>query len=154
MGFSDSEKACKDHPYHNQKQGVCPSCLRERLSQLYIVVSGEKEAAAAMAGPSSSSSMSFSSAYSSNHLSPGLHNHQYHHQRNMSDIMGSISFRVSAGNGLKKSRSVAFVARSSLVGDVKHGTKKNKKKGFWSKLLHLKGKNKEVNFPGKFALNV
>ncbi|KAJ9177548.1 hypothetical protein P3X46_012757 [Hevea brasiliensis] len=146
MGFSEVEKACKEHPYHNQKQGVCPSCLRERLSQLYVVVSSNKEAVAP-----SSSSMSFSSASSSTHISPVIHHHR--HQRNISDIMGSISFRVSAGSGLKKSRSIAFVSRSSLVGELKHGTKKNKK-GFWSKLLHLKGKNKEANIGGKIALNV
>ncbi|KAJ9170398.1 hypothetical protein P3X46_018508 [Hevea brasiliensis] len=153
MVLLEVEKACKEHPYHNQNKGVCPACLRERLSQLHQVVSSDKEAVAAADGPSSSSSsMSFSS---SNNMSSVYH-HRY--QRNMSDIMGSISFRVSAGNGLKNSRSIAFVSRSSrLVGEVKHGTltNKNKKKGFWSKLLHLKGKNnEEINFGGKMVFNV
>ncbi|EEF27860.1 uncharacterized protein LOC8280787 [Ricinus communis] len=141
------EKACMDHPYHNQKQGVCPCCLRERLSKLYAVAATAPMAAAAELSYSSSV-MSCSSVSSFNHISPLRHRHQ----RTASDIMGSMSFKVSSAlgsnYGLKKSRSIAFVTRS-LVGDVTHG--KNKKKGFWSKLLHLKGK-KEVNLDGKIAL--
>ncbi|KDP29728.1 hypothetical protein JCGZ_18663 [Jatropha curcas] len=147
MGFSEFQQACKEHPYHNHKQGVCPSCLREKLSKLYVAPLNDKEAAAIAL--SSSSFMSLSSASSSNHMSPDHHRPRRlnHHHRNVSDIMHSISFRVSiAGNGLKKSRSLAFVTEG------KNGKKKNKK-GFWSKLLHLKGK-KEVNFDGKVALNI
>ncbi|OAY33444.1 uncharacterized protein LOC110629259 [Manihot esculenta] len=132
MGFSEAEKSCKDHPSHNKKQGVCPSCLRERLSQLHMVVSREKESVADMAAGPYSSSNSISSAHH--------HHHRHRPLRNMSE-KGLITFRVSAGNGLKKSRSVAFVSRNSVAGEVKHGSseKINKKKGFWSKLLDLKG---------------
>ncbi|XP_050207280.1 uncharacterized protein LOC126656718 [Mercurialis annua] len=143
MGFLEQEKACKDHPYHNQKQGVCPCCLREKLAQIYSV-------ATATQACSSCSSISSSAT----NLSPP---HHRLHQRTASDFKGSISFKVSSNNitvgsnkhGLKKSKSVAFVTRN-LVGDAK-----NKKKGFWSKLLHLKAKsgNKDVNFDAKIALN-
>jgi hypothetical protein len=67
------------------------------------------------------------------------------HHRNISDnnnnSMGSISFRVSIGDRLKKSRSLAFVSRNH-VGEVKNGKKNNN--GFWTKLLRLKGKKDQV----------
>ncbi|KAH7566870.1 hypothetical protein JRO89_XS08G0247000 [Xanthoceras sorbifolium] len=61
------------------------------------------------------------------------------HNRNGSEMMGSISLMLSsAGNyGLKKSRSMAFVPKSFVGENNKNG---KKKKGFWSKLLHLEGK--------------
>ncbi|KAF9678900.1 hypothetical protein SADUNF_Sadunf07G0084200 [Salix dunnii] len=136
MGGSEPGQACKIHPYHDQKQGVCASCLRKRLAHLILVNTSQ---AAVMAPPSCSSSPGdpFSSASSSSHVS------RLGHHRDISDNinnLGSISLRLSIGNRLKKSRSLAFVSRNH-VGEVKNG-KKNR--GFWTKLLHLKGKKDQV----------
>uniref|UniRef100_A0A6N2KWH8 Uncharacterized protein n=1 Tax=Salix viminalis TaxID=40686 RepID=A0A6N2KWH8_SALVM len=125
MGVSEAGKVCKNHPYLDQKQGVCAACLRERLTQLIYFNTSQS---AVVAPPSSSSSPGdpYFSVASSNHVS------RRHHHRSISDNnnsnMGSVSFRVSVGNRLKKSRSIAF---------VRNGKKSN---GFWTKLLHLKGK--------------
>lgn len=140
MGWSESELVCKKHQNQNKKQleGVCPCCLRERLSQLSAATSQRK--AAAVIAPSCSSSVPSSPPYSSassfNAMSPV---HRRHH-RNVSEFMGSISFMLSVGNELKKSRSIAFVPRN-FVGEIKNG---KKKRGFWSKLLHRE--RKKENF--------
>ncbi|CAK7354604.1 unnamed protein product [Dovyalis caffra] len=141
MGGSEPEQVCKNHPYHDQKQGVCASCLRERLTQLIYVNTSQS---AIMAPPSFASSLSsspgdpYSFASSSNHVSRRRHHRNI--SENNNNNMGSISFRVSVGNRLKKSRSIAFVSRN-LVGEVKNGKKND---GFWTKLLHLKGKKDQV----------
>ncbi|KAK2656505.1 hypothetical protein Ddye_009557 [Dipteronia dyeriana] len=130
MGWSESELLCKKHQTQNKNpQGVCPICLGERLTQL----SATPQKKTSMVAPSSSSSISSSpvSCSSSSTARP-------RHNRNGSEMMGSISFMLSAGNyGLKKSRSMAFVPKN-FVGE-KNNTGK-KKRGFWSKLLHLEGK--------------
>ncbi|KAF5738010.1 hypothetical protein HS088_TW13G00903 [Tripterygium wilfordii] len=122
MGWSEPEVTCKNHPDLNQSQGVCASCLRERLTDLYMPSQINNRA------PSPSPS------------SPGRrhHHHHHHHKRVGSDIIGSIPYIVSVGNGLKKSKSITFVPRNTVGGE-------GKKKGFWSKLLlHSKGNKKEV----------
>ncbi|XWS33361.1 hypothetical protein CRYUN_Cryun22dG0075400 [Craigia yunnanensis] len=138
MGFSESSHGCKNHPHHQEKQGVCPSCLRERLSRLCSA--SYKEANPRVAASCSPSPADYSSASSSNSASPARH------KRNGSWVMGitgSSSFMVKVGtNGLKKSRSIAFVPRNFDDEEVKNG--KKKKKGFWSKLLRFKGKDKDV----------
>ncbi|XVE86826.1 hypothetical protein DITRI_Ditri18aG0066000 [Diplodiscus trichospermus] len=144
MGFSGSGNGCKRHPHHQEKQGVCPSCLRERLSRLSSA--SNKEANSRVA-PSSFPLLSFSpaeysSAWSSRSSSPSRPRHRNFHKRSgsgMTGIMGSSSFTVKVGtsNGLKKSRSTAFVPRNLDGQDAKNG---KKKKGFWSKLLPFKGK--------------
>ncbi|OMO73072.1 hypothetical protein COLO4_27295 [Corchorus olitorius] len=143
MGFSsESNHGCKNHPNHQEKQGVCASCLREKLSRL-CSVSSHKELVSRIA-PSGSSSLSYSPVYyhssasSSTSASPARQEKQRCHKRNGSDVMGSLSFMVKVGNGLKKSRSIAFVPRNFDEEEV-HKNKK-KKKGFWSKLLGFKGK--------------
>ncbi|XWS41615.1 hypothetical protein CRYUN_Cryun17cG0097500 [Craigia yunnanensis] len=143
MGFSESGHGCKKHPHHQEKQGICPSCLRDRLS---LLVSASYKEANSRVAPSCSHSLSFSpadysSASSSNSAFPALHRN--FHKRNSSEamgIMGSSSFMVKTGtsNGLKKSRSIAFVPRKFDDEEAKNG---RKKKGFWSKLLRFKGKN-------------
>ncbi|XVF61560.1 hypothetical protein PTKIN_Ptkin08bG0139700 [Pterospermum kingtungense] len=152
MGFSESGYGCKKHPYHEEKQGVCPSCLRERLSRLCSSASS-KDGNSRVA-PSSSPSQSFSpadysSASSSNSASPAVAaaaaRHLKFHKRNGSGAMGtmgmgssSFTVNVGASNGLKKSRSMAFVPRNfDGHEEAKVG---KKKKGFWSKLLGFKGK--------------
>ncbi|KAK8578020.1 hypothetical protein V6N13_076692 [Hibiscus sabdariffa] len=101
MGLSECESrhGCKKHPHHQEKQGVCPSCLKERLSHLYSSSSSYKE--------------STSRVVPSLPFSPAEHN--------------------SFSTGFKKSKSLAFVARNQ----------NKEKKGFWSKLLGFKGKNKD-----------
>ncbi|KAJ6677939.1 hypothetical protein OIU85_008514 [Salix viminalis] len=94
-----------------------------------------------MAPPSCSSSPGdhpSSSASSSSHVSRRSHHRDISDNNN--NNMGSISFRVSIGNRLRKSRSLAFVSRNH-VGEVKNG---KKSRGFWTKLLHLKGKKDQV----------
>ncbi|KAK3211246.1 hypothetical protein Dsin_015952 [Dipteronia sinensis] len=130
MGWSQSELLCKKHQSQNKNpQGVCSICLGERLSQLSAI----PQKKTSMVAPSSSSSISSSpvSCSSSSTARP-------RHNRNGSEMMGSISFMLSAGNyGLKKSRSMAFVPKN-FVGE--HNNIGKKKRGFWSKLLHLEGK--------------
>jgi hypothetical protein len=144
MGVSEPGKVCKNHPYHDQKQGVCASCLRDRLTQLIYVNTLQS---AVLAPPSSSSSPDhpYSFVASTNHVS------RRQHHRNISDNynMGSVSFRVSVGNRLKKSRSIAFVTRNH-TGEVKNGKKSN---GFWTKLLHLKGKKDRVLMRSAVSVN-
>ncbi|KAK8663827.1 hypothetical protein V6N13_083632 [Hibiscus sabdariffa] len=146
MGFSESSHGCKIHPHHHPNQGVCPSCLRERLSSLSWI------------GSTQHTSFSFSpgyySALSSISTSPSQR-HRDSHKRNGFEksigIMGSSSSSSSSFtvkfdvSGVKKSRSIAFVPRNfdgEEEEEVKNG--KKKEKGFWSKLLRFKGKNKDV----------
>ena len=136
MGWCESEVAyCKRHQNRKQLQGVCPFCLRERLSQLAAATSLKKTSMLSRSrtsSPHSSSPAGYSSASasSSNNKSPS----RRRHNRVASEIIGSISFVLSAGSniGLKKSRSIAFVP-SNFVGERKSD---KKKQGFWSKLLH------------------
>ncbi|KAK6258830.1 Protein OCTOPUS-like - like 1 [Theobroma cacao] len=135
MGLSEADHGCKKHPHHQEKQGVCPSCLRERLSRLCSA--SHKEVS--RVSPSCSTSLPFSPAYfssasSSKSASPARHSL---HKPHGPVVMGSLSFMVKVGNGLKKSRSIAFVPRNLDDEEVKDG---RKKKGFWSKLLGFKGK--------------
>ncbi|KAJ8765748.1 hypothetical protein K2173_014870 [Erythroxylum novogranatense] len=136
MGWSETEPACRKHPNDDQGQGICPSCLREKLSQLYLIPPLAKPA---MVAPSCSSLTSFSSSSSPNQQgsSPPPSRRRWH-QRNASQTVRCGSFKV-VGEGLKKSRSMAVVVSRSIEGEVKS---EKKRKGFWSRLLHLKG-NKE-----------
>ncbi|KAE8671514.1 hypothetical protein F3Y22_tig00111947pilonHSYRG00179 [Hibiscus syriacus] len=133
MGLSKSE--CKIHPSQHQNQGVCPSCLRERLSSLCSTPLNE--------------STRLAPYYASNSASPAPR--RISHRRNGSEVMGvarSSSFMVKVGDnyGLKKSRSIAFVPRKVDDEDVQNRKKKKNKerKGFWSKLLRLKGKKMDL----------
>lgn len=131
MGCREPEAAhCERHQSHKQLEGVCPLCLRERLSQLAVASSLKKTSMLSYSSHSSSPA-GYSSASSSNNASPSR---RRRHNRNVSQIIGSISFMLSAGSniGLKKSRSIAFVP-SNFVGELESG---KKKQGFWSKLLN------------------
>lgn len=162
MGWSETGgEGCKKHQSMKKPSpGVCSFCLRDRLSQLCA----PNNTTTFTVGdyyhnnsfPSSSSSQS-SSIYDVVDGSPGRrqrqlkkqnHHHHRHHHRNASEVMGSMSLMLSSRNdggcGLKKSRSLAFVAKAGDLGDhdreVKSGShekKNNNKKGggFWSKLL-------------------
>ncbi|XP_038994950.1 uncharacterized protein LOC120119132 [Hibiscus syriacus] len=52
MGFSESRHGCKKHPDHQGNQGVCPSCIRERLSRLCSSSSSYKESMNSRVAPS------------------------------------------------------------------------------------------------------
>ncbi|CAN8251535.1 unnamed protein product [Cochlearia groenlandica] len=133
---------CRKHNHQGNK-GVCPFCLRDKLSRLpnttssYIVTRSDR----------SSSSTNVSSSPSS----PAAV--KDHHRRAGSMSMSFAVREALSGNliealggGLKKSRSMANVTRDSFIAkDSKKKTEKlksttEKKIGFWSKLLHLKGK--------------
>ncbi|XP_059645450.1 uncharacterized protein LOC132287009 [Cornus florida] len=134
MGVSESGIGCKKHTNDQQLPGVCSSCLRERLSDLsYSSSSHANIYTANMA--SSYTSLSYSSA-SSVCISP-THGHGRRHRRTASDVKGSISFILNANTGLKKSRSMAFVARSRGLDGSVSGRKKGGR--FWSKLIRSTG---------------
>ncbi|KAK8606971.1 hypothetical protein V6N13_052723 [Hibiscus sabdariffa] len=132
MGLSKSE--CKVHPSQQQNQGVCPSCLRERLSRLFSTSYNEAS--------------TVSPYYVSNSASPAPR--RIPHRRNGSlamamGVVGSQSLVVKVGDnyGLKKSRSVAVVARKVGDEDVKN-VKKKERRGLWSKLFRSEGKKRDV----------
>ncbi|GMI67218.1 hypothetical protein HRI_000391100 [Hibiscus trionum] len=149
MGFSER---CKNHPNHNEKQGVCASCLRERLSLLCSA--SYKEANSALFASSSSSPYfspaENSSSPSSTSASPAAAQHRKKNgfggtgikglfsSSSLSTSSSSIMVKFGSIKGLKKSRSIALVTRNTEEEEAK--TVKNKKKGFWSKLLSFKGK--------------
>lgn len=127
------------HPNHEKLPGVCSSCLRERLSQLFAASETSATSSATFAASasldSSSSSWRFSSASSSFYHSPPRHRGGgggRRHHRNASEAIGSVFLAVNIGGGgdrdgrgLRKSRSIAVVPE--------------KKRGFWRRLLLLKG---------------
>lgn len=130
MAFSEPIVICKKHPQHKQQPGVCSCCLREKLSK----INGTTTTIASIA-----SSLS-SSASSSNCASP---RGRVGHRRITSDVAGGhysfVTLAAAGGGGeggLKKSRSIAFVARGGRVGI----NGKKKKEGFWSKLIRSTGK--------------
>ncbi|XP_059316116.1 uncharacterized protein LOC132066948 [Lycium ferocissimum] len=132
MVFVDQEVICKKHPHHKQQPGVCYWCLRERLINL------STSTPTISLSSSSCTYSSLSSAASSTSDSP-------RHRRITSDVVGPFSFSfvsiisagVGAGGVLKKSKSIAFVARGGRSG-LLNGQKK--KEGFWSKLIRSRGK--------------
>ncbi|XP_030455714.2 uncharacterized protein LOC115676847, partial [Syzygium oleosum] len=165
-GGSDAGSECARHPNHEKLPGVCSSCLRERLSQLFAAPektrSGASSSFAASASfDSSSSSRRFSSASSSFYHSPPRHHHHRgvvggggggggrRHHRNASEAIGPVFLAVNVGVGvggggdrddwgLRKSRSMAFAPE--------------KKRGFWRRLLLLKGGGRSRKEEGSAAV--
>lgn len=127
MGKSVSEfQYCARHRHPQQLQGVCPSCLREKLSNLRFNSTREQIIGVA---PSCDSSTSYS---------PDSSLPDRRLQRKASEAVRSISYTLSAGSvNLRKSRSIAVTHGSYYGGGEK------KKAGFFSKLFGFKGK-KEV----------
>ncbi|CAK9156169.1 unnamed protein product [Ilex paraguariensis] len=154
MALFESEIGCKKHLTHQQQPGVCSSCLREKLLRLYGGSSSSSSSSfssssrtkrnrASTSSCSSSLSSSpaanyYSSASSSTNMSPL---HRGHH-RIPSALVGSISFEVTENGVLRKSRSMAVVARGG-TGEVSGGKKRG---GFWSKLLRSTGKSTKKVF--------
>ncbi|XP_010444541.1 PREDICTED: uncharacterized protein LOC104727205 [Camelina sativa] len=141
---------CRKHNHHGSK-GVCPTCLRDKLSRLpnttsyYIVHRSDDR---------STSSTTVSSSPSS----PAVKDHRRAGSMSMSfAVREALSGNLieALGGGLKKSRSMAHVPRdynnNNNNNTGRDSTKKKKTKeklksttvkktGFWTKLLHLKGK--------------
>ncbi|WOL08731.1 hypothetical protein Cni_G17484 [Canna indica] len=116
---------CKRHPKHRQSTGVCPFCLREKLSHLI---------------PRSSNLAPYLSSSSSTSLS------SYSSDSDLS-YASSPPRRAKAGSKLTKSQSlIIFAIRGRKEDKVKErkgkGKEKVKKKKerFWTKLLNGKKK--------------
>ncbi|KAK9165764.1 hypothetical protein Scep_000955 [Stephania cephalantha] len=140
MGWAGSEMMrCKKHPKHKQSPGVCSVCLGEKLSSLTSTktsTSSSSSISNAYIFNSSSMSSSLSSAMSSSRSSPTRDAHVKLH--------GPVSsVLVSGKNGLQRSRSMAFAEARKRVdyGDDQYRLIKEKKKGFWSRLLGTSNKS-------------
>lgn len=130
---------CRKHN-HQSNRGVCPCCLRDKLSRLpnttsyYIIHRSSSSSTTVSASPSS----------------PAVKDHRRAGSMSMSfAVREALSGNLieAFGGGLKKSRSMAHVPKDYIVRDsTKKKTEKlkstsvKKKTGFWTKLLHLKGK--------------
>ena len=122
---------CEEHPYDKQSPGVCSSCLREKLSQLYNtnpIIDPR-----CFSSPSSPSSP-HQSFFSSKHGSSGHRRPRF--RRNASQAAESASCMLSLN--LKKSKSLAFASRNRERDVMMSGRKKD---GFWTKVLKLKRKD-------------
>ncbi|KAK4353070.1 hypothetical protein RND71_028588 [Anisodus tanguticus] len=128
MAITEPEIIWKMHPNHKQQPGVCSCGLKEPFGPPTIMTISS-------CTYSSLSSSTLSSTCDSPHGGG-------RHRRITSDVVGRFSFVsiislkkssiIGAGTGtggvLKKSRSIAFVAREK------------KKEGFWSKLIRSTSK--------------
>ncbi|KAM7276608.1 hypothetical protein ACFE04_018474 [Oxalis oulophora] len=171
---------CKNHPYHNPyEQGVCPFCLREKLSQLNptLLLSRFKRILTVPNSSSSSTSSVFSSRCDSPVDCGGGRPH-----RKVTQVLNSMSLKLtniynnnnnnnnnnnssSSDDRLKKSRSIAFFPRinvtSNIVGEVKNTiNRKNNNKnvvvrgGFWSKLLPSSRRQVLIQHPRTLSLRL
>lgn len=130
MAWSEAEVICTIHPDQTPQPGICPSCLRDRLS----IIAANSRITNTF---SSSSPNSFPTSpvyyyyFSSSGGSPPSH------RRVASDVIDSIYMAISGTQGLKKSRSMAYVPRNGERDNHANRTttKKKKKGGFWNKLL-------------------
>ncbi|KAM7262328.1 hypothetical protein ACFE04_021405 [Oxalis oulophora] len=149
---------CKNHPDHKQLKGVCPFCLRDKLSKLdyapTVVLFSNKFTTSA------SNSASASSTCDSPVLCRGGGRRRSRHNR--SDMLSSMSLKLSRianhrdennnnnnnNNRLKKSKSITFISskKNCEVKNVTNNNKKLKKDGFWSKFINSsKGNNSSFN---------
>ncbi|KAI4307428.1 hypothetical protein L6164_030619 [Bauhinia variegata] len=147
IGWFKPDGRCKKHPKHRQSPGVCSLCLREKLTQ---ISSTSRKMTTSVASSTSSSVSSLSSCYSTTSASScasPMHRFRFITEGKSSSSM-SIFF-PSAKPGLAKSRSLAVLPRRRHDAAAKsnrlvdNNIKSDKKAGFWSKLLHPKGKRKE-----------
>ncbi|GAA0163466.1 hypothetical protein LIER_19324 [Lithospermum erythrorhizon] len=155
MGWSEAEVVCMKHKNHMQSPGVCSCCLREKLSKLSVPINLVLPSYNQYSSNSNSSSPTkfyyYSSGHSSpTHMSPPSRSRKHH--RIMSDVLSSFSIVSgrSGSDGLKKSRSIAFAAARG-GGRLKDGVNnieniKEKKQGFWSKLIKSTSKRTKEAF--------
>ncbi|GAU45309.1 hypothetical protein TSUD_300380 [Trifolium subterraneum] len=137
--FEASRVRCKEHPNDKQLPGVCSSCLRDKLSQLYTKNPIES---LYYCSPSSPATPQAIDDGSTNHGS----SRSRRFRRNASHATGSASCMISFNNALnlKKSKSLAVVSRNRVRDrDVVGGGRGRKKDGFWSKVLKLRRKDAE-----------
>ncbi|XP_058786997.1 uncharacterized protein LOC131661465 [Vicia villosa] len=132
---------CKEHPNDKQLPGVCSSCLRDKLSQLYT--KNSNDCSLYYSSPLSPGSPQPIEDDSTNHGSLGHRNRRFH--RNASHAAGSVSCMISFNNALnlKKSKSLAVATRSRVRERDVGGGRGRKKDGFWSKVLKLRRKETE-----------
>ncbi|XP_047939491.1 uncharacterized protein LOC125187024 [Salvia hispanica] len=136
MGWSEAEIICANHPDEIPQPGICPSCLRERLSRIIGQISTNYDGFIP-----SSASPAYCYASSSAGSSPGRGRSQRRHMRVASDVMDSVYVAFGGGGaGLKKSRSMVSYAAArdggvSVNVNVNVNKKKKKKGGFWNKLM-------------------
>ncbi|CAA0812504.1 Unknown protein [Striga hermonthica] len=144
MAWSESRVICRRHPEEIPQPGVCPACLRQRLSEIVAgnsrLLTGDHSYYYSPDSPSISGSPAYiyGCSDSGGCPSPAVEIRRRGRRRIASDVMDSIYMAISGGNGLKKSRSMAFASRS-VVGDGDGGggggVNRKKKLGFWNKLL-------------------
>ncbi|KAL8047117.1 hypothetical protein ABFX02_08G218000 [Erythranthe guttata] len=147
MAFS--ELNCRKHPNQNPQPGICPSCLRDKLSGILIAGNNNYNYYYSSSPPVYYYYYSSGSASSSGGSSPA-NRRRGGHRRFASDMMDSIYLAVSGNSstaGLKKSRSIAFASRNINGGGGESvDLKKKKKGGFWNKLLLRSSVNKAYKF--------
>ncbi|KOM39699.1 hypothetical protein LR48_Vigan03g308100 [Vigna angularis] len=127
MVFETRRGGCKEHPHDMQSPGVCSSCLREKLSQLYSTNPIIDPLCFSPQSPASPHK-SFSS------ISRGGGHRKPRFRRNASLVAAESGSSVQ-GLNLKKSKSLAFASKSRGRERDVGGRKKD---GFWSKVLKLK----------------
>ncbi|KAI3442781.1 uncharacterized protein J3R85_001049, partial [Psidium guajava] len=132
---------CRKHPKHRQSTGVCALCLSKKLSQLssgsYLRSKTSANRRYSISSSSSSSSLSsyHSSSGSSSCSSPIHHRYgRFAHEAKS----GPLSMLFGGKDGLKKSRSIAFVPKARTGQEIIKGEKS--KRGFWSKLIRARRK--------------
>ncbi|WOK92189.1 hypothetical protein Cni_G00880 [Canna indica] len=132
---TDHAGCCRRHPKHRMSVGVCPCCLRERLSHL-----SHHSSASYLSSSASSSPYTSDSDLSSSASSPPRH-HDVKRARVSFLLRRESTAAAAGGAGLTKSRSMILeVVRGDQKEDKeaelgKGKEKKKKKEKFWSKLL-------------------
>lgn len=140
MGRSRMEETrCKRHPKH-QSKGVCPFCVRERLSGLLAASSSGTYACSSSV---SSSPYSTDSDLSSSATTPPYHGLKRAKLSLLFKPRGDGGRLVGISEPLTKSRSLAFALGGNRNKEDKHKEQEEKEKGkekknkrkFWSKLF-------------------
>ncbi|XP_008809303.1 uncharacterized protein LOC103721047 [Phoenix dactylifera] len=152
MGRSRMEETrCKRHPKH-QSKGVCPFCLRERLSGLLAASSSRTYACSSTV---SSSPYSSDSDLSSSATTPPYHDLKRAKLSLLFKARGDGGRLVGISEPLTKSRSLAFAVVGNRKKEDKEDEKEEKEKGkeeekkkkkrkFWSKLFGGSWRSGEV----------
>ncbi|XP_073110247.1 uncharacterized protein [Elaeis guineensis] len=146
MGRSEMDGRCKRHPEHRQSKGVCPFCLREKLSHI-----------SATSSTTTTNASSTSSYSSDSNLSSSI-NSPPHRDAKTTRLFLLLKRNTSRSKPLRKSRSLAFVMRENKEEDKrkqkeegrkekdKKKKRRRKKKGsFWSQLMIGSDRRKKVD---------
>nr|XP_004502403.2 uncharacterized protein LOC101514805 [Cicer arietinum] len=133
---------CKDHPNDKQLPGVCSSCLRDKLSQLYI--KNPPIDPLYYCSPFSPASPQSTDKASITHGSSS-HPRCFHRNASHANASTSCMINFNYALNLKKSNSLAFASRIRNRERDVGGCRGRKKDGFWSKVLKLKRKDTEVS---------